>query len=82
MFPFVPKAVPSPLAGREFCARRRPSMFLWPTAISLPTMAGALLTLPIGNANLGGPAARAELIARKRAWKLFMGTNGNNIARH
>ena len=23
-----------------------------------------------------------KLIARKRAWKLFMGTNGNNIARH
>ena len=79
MFPLVPIKVPSPLADREFCARRRSSMFLWPTATSLPTMAGALLALPIGNENSEGPAARAELFARKRAWELFMGTNGNSV---
>lgn len=61
MFPLVPIKVPSPLADREFCARRRSSMFLWPTATSLPTMVGALLALPCSSANLGGPAARAEL---------------------
>ena len=59
--PFVPKAVPSPLADREFCARRRPSMFLWPSATSLMPIISALLALPCGNANSEGPAARAEL---------------------
>ena len=31
----------------------------------------------VGHRNREGPAARAEHIARKRAWELFMGTERN-----
>ena len=59
--PFVPKAVPSPLADRQFCARRRLLLVLVadghkPDADN-KRIAGAALR----QRKPGGPAARAEL---------------------
>ena len=67
--PLFPLKVPSPPADKKFCARRRPSEFLRPTATGLPKKL-ALLALPCGIANLDGPAARAELSFAALMWEL------------